>query len=77
MITARNFGSGFALAAHGAAIAPDATGEFILADMEKTFEILAPGTSFVPLCFAVRSRHLPFIGRNLAILASKYHSPRP
>ena len=57
--------------------APDATEEAILADMKKTFEILAPGTCFVPLCFAIYSKHLPFIGKNLAILANQYHNPRP
>lgn len=45
--------------------APDATEEGILADMERVFEILAPGSCFVLLCFAVYSKHLPFIGKIL------------
>jgi uncharacterized transporter YbjL len=56
---------------------PEATEESILADMEKTFAILAPGKCFVPLCFAVYSKHLPFIGRQLPRLANMYHNPRP
>lgn len=56
---------------------PEATEETILEDMEKTFAILAPGTCFVPLCFAVYSRHLPFVGQQLPKLANKYHNPRP
>lgn len=54
-----------------------ATEESILADMEQTFAVLAPGNCFVPLCFAIYSKHLPFIGQQLVRLANKYHNPRP
>ena len=56
---------------------PDVTEEEIRADMEHVFEVMAPGTSFIPLCIAFYSKHLPFIGREIARLAAKYHSPRP
>ncbi|MBR2049024.1 MAG: hypothetical protein IKC09_07910 [Oscillospiraceae bacterium] len=56
---------------------PDATEEEILADLEHVFEVMAPGTSFIPLCISFWSKHMPFIGQQIARLAAKYHGPRP
>ena len=56
---------------------PDATEESIAADIEKTFAILAPGNCFVPMCFAVYSKHFPFVNATVAKVANQYHNPRP
>lgn len=56
---------------------PDVTEEQIRADMERTFEVMAPGNAFIPLCIAMYSSHLPFIGKETVRLAAKYHGPRP
>lgn len=56
---------------------PDATEEQIRADIEHVFDVMAPGTSFVPLCISFWSKHMPFIGQEIARCAAKYHGPRP